>query len=85
MFYFYIISHSLKEARGKLAAQAKKLLDRQEKVEDSLKREKVSDSLKRGKEWRPREQERGRRGRPEARSQSSDPANRNPAESDRYF
>ena len=93
MFYLCIISHSVKEARGKLAAQAKKLLDRQEKVEDSLKRgkeseslkkEKVSESLKRGKECQPREQERGRRGRAEARSQSSDPANRNPAESDRY-
>merc|ERR1719397_1652556 len=64
----------LEEARGKLSAQAKKLLDRQEKVKESRSREQES---------RPREQERGRKGRPEARSQSSDPANRNPEESNR--
>jgi len=71
----------LEEARGKLSAQAKKLLDRQEKVEDSLRRGK--ESRPREQESRPREQERGRKGRPEARSQSSDPANRNPEESNR--
>ena len=66
----------MKEARGKLSAQAKKLLDRQEKVEDSLRRDKES---------RPREQERGRKGRPEARSQSSDPTTRQAEDSNRYI
>ena len=66
----------MKEARGKLSAQAKKLLDRQEKVEDSLRRDKES---------RPREQERGRKGRPEARSQSSDPTTRQAEDSSRCY
>ena len=83
MYCLIFMSFFPKEARGKLSAQAKKLLDRQEKVEDSFRRGK--ESRPREQESRPREQERGRKGRPEARSQSFDPANRNPEESNRCY